>query len=392
MKSIPLSKRYAKRLCTIAIAATLGLGVAAPAHAEFLSILYTQILNQLQDELLGKLLALVGLDTSSAVVQSSAAVRAEILKGATADMMVQQGMEQYRQQVILQRLAIKTSSDLEQPVTTCATISASTGIATATLNTKLNGATMQRGVLKRMGSNTNTMAEIESSYNATNAVSCTPAEQAQGICTVTNQQMAGADQSAAMLYMGSDGSSTYSGGPSGDQAKAVKRYIDRVASVAPPEQLRSSESQKTPQGRAYTELMRRYNAMISMGTYSLSQISQSRMPQPGLGKATGMADVKASGFARGKTDMSMIEAVERLVATKFSADSVVTNAGATSPNLLLRDIAQMTSFRLWMDHQSLLQEERTEAIMAHQLALLTEQTLRPQLDAQRAAASRTISR
>jgi hypothetical protein len=137
-------------------------------------------------------------------------------------------------------------------------------------------------------------------------------------------------------------------------------------------------------------MVRRYNAVVSMATYSLSQIKELRNSQVGLGTSTKMATISVGGFEKDRADMSMLEVVQRMVASKFSPESMAAQASATSPNLILRDMAQMSSFQLWMDHQTLLQDERTEALMAAQLALLTEMTLRPQLDAQRIAAGKAV--
>lgn len=384
----PIKTRLTRSMQAVVMLGVVGLTLSMPmpAHAGWMSGVYEQILSSLQQQLMSALTSQFGLNVGTAVAEAGAAQRAEILKGAMADKAVTEGIAAYEQQEILRREQVKTYADLQQPVTTCQTIAAAPGIGSANTHTKQSTQARQQNVLRKLGTNTSTGAVLEQSHETTNASFCTRQEAQLGICVMSSNDLAGADQSAARLYQSGSGASTYKGGPSGPEAAAANRYIERVVATIPPEQLRHADYARSPQSRAYIELQRRYSAMLSMSSYSLGQIAQARTPQAGLGTATKMADVTIGGFESGKVDMSMLEAVERLVATKFSPDSIIGNAAATSPDTLLRDIAQTTSFRLWVDHQTLLQDERFEALLAHQLALLTEQTLRPQLDSQRAAA------
>lgn len=356
------------------------------AHAQ-LAPLYNQLMNTVQQQVVKQVMTQMGLGVEAAVAQSGAATQAEILKGTMANRAVLEGLESYRQQEKLRQAAQDTADSLRQPATTCQTVAVQGGIGSATHTASAGVAGSQSRVMRKLGSNTNTVQALEASHQATNASLCKPEEERNGICRV-NQNLsglAGADQNAAFLFHSRDGSLTYEGPRNGPQAQAADGYIDRIAGV-PPEQLSQSDYGKSVQGRAYIELMRRFKAMLSMSTYSLNQIKEARNPQTNLGNDTMMAN--APGFTQGKSDMSMLEAVQRFVETKFSAESMRDAAKATNENLILRDMAQTNAFQLWIDHQTLLQDTRTEALMAHQLALLTEQTLRPTLDAQRVAAER----
>jgi hypothetical protein len=391
MTSNTSKSSLAKLLRSLGAAVVMSMAFTTPAHAQ-LGLIYGQLLDMAEQYAMKAAMAQMGLGIEGAVAQAGAATRAEVLKAAAADKAVNEGLEAYRQQQNLQKLAIKTSASLEQPATTCQTIAAQGGIGTASQNAKAKVFTSQTRTMKKVAGNTNTAQVLETSYKTTNQNLCTPEEAARGICKVSTDSryanLAGADQNAAYLFQSKDGSTSYEGGKDGAQAEAAQSYIDRVIAGVPPEQLRKVDYSKSPQGRAYTELTRRYSAVLSMSAYSLTQIKEARNPQVGLGTATQMATVSVPGFEKNKADMSMLEAVQRLVATKFSPESMASAARATSPNLILRDMAQMASFQLWVDHQTLLQDTRTEALMAHQLALLTEQTLRPQLEAQRTAATR----
>ena len=367
------------------------LNLAAPGTASAqLAPLYNKLVNTIQQQVMKQLMAKMGLGIEGAVEQSGAATQAEILKSVSAQKAVQEGLEAYRQQESLRVSAQETLESLQQPATTCQTMATQGSLGNVTQTARASLATSQARVLKQLSGNTNTLAALDANNKFTNETMCTAEEAARGICRLNpaNKDLAGADQNVAFLFQGKDGSPTFDGAPDGPQAKAADSYITRVIAALPPEQLKRAEYSKSPASRAYVELMRRYSAVLSMSAYSLNQIKAAHTPQIGLGNDTMMADVNLPGFTKGKVNMSMREAVQRFVATKFSPDSMKDAAKATNENLILRDMAQMNAFQLWIDQQTLLQDSRTESLMAHQLALLTEQTLRPQLDAQRLAASR----
>jgi len=382
---------FPKSICLSLVIVCMGLTFATPSHAQ-MGPIYAKILDAAQQKLMEAVMKATGLSLEGTIEQAGAATRAEILKSAMAGKTVAESLESYRQRQALQMLAVKTSADLEQPATTCQTVASQVGIGSAKATARAKVLDTQKKTMHKLGSNTNTAATVQDRHNSTNASTCTLSEQTLGVCKVSTdpalRDLAGADHNAAMLFQSKDGSATYEGGPDGPQAQSVQRYIERVINGIPPEQLRNTNYKNSPQGRAYAELLRRYNAVLSMSAYSLADIKESHNAQAGLGNTTKMATVPVPGFAPGKSDMSMLEVVERLVATKFSPKSMESAAAATSPNLILRDMAQMASFQLWMDHQTLNQDERTEAILAQQLSMLTEKTLRPQLEAQRTAATR----
>ena len=382
-----LMRRARLPLAAIALSMTL----VTPAHAQ-LGLIYSQLLDMAQQYATKQLMTAMGQGIEGAVAEAGAATRAEILKASAADKAVAEGLESYRQTQSLNKLALKTADSLEQPATICQTIAAQSGIGTSSQNVKARVFGSQARSMAKINSNVSTSKHLEDSYKATNKNLCTKEDAARGICELSPdpkyKDLAGADRNAMFLFQAKDGSTSYAGGNDGAQATAANLYIDRVVAGLPPEQLRRTDYSKSPVSRAYTELVRRYSAVVSMSSYSLHQIQEARNPQVGLGTTTKMDTVPGTSFESGKADMSMLEAVQRLIATKFSPVSVESAAKAKSPNLILRDMAQMASFQLWVDHQTLLQDTRTEALMAHQLALLTEQTLRPQLDAQRISATR----
>ena len=231
---------------------------------------------------------------------------------------------------------------------------------------------------------------LAEAHEQTNKNFCTPEEKARGICEVNpgKKQFAGADQSASTIFHAPDGSLTFE---SEEQGTAADGYIDRIVAAIPPEQLRGNDYSQNPRARAYVELVRRFNSVASMAGFSLRQVKESHAKVAGLGTATGTASVDAPGFGGGKADMSMAEAVQRFIAAKFSPRNIADAAVAKSDNKILRDMAQTQAMQIWLEQQTMHQDSRTEAMMAMQLALLTDRVLRPELEAQRGAANRATN-
>lgn len=375
-----------KTAAAIAASALLASAAISPASAQ-LAPFYNQLMNTVQQQLMNQLMARMGLGVEGAVIQSGAATQAEVLKKAAADKAVAEGLESYRQQEKLRVKAQETAESLKQPNTTCETMAVQGGVGASVHTARARAFVDQKRVLSRVAGNTNTVAAVEAQHQASNLNTCTEAEKRLGICEVRNPNYAGADHNAAFLFQGRDGSMTYEGGRDGVQSQAADSYVQRIVATMPPEQLKGINFNNSPAGRAYVELARRHAAMMSMSSYSLGQIKQARAPQEGLGDLTSMANVTEGGFAAGRKDMSMLEAVQRFVAMKFSPKTMSDSATATNVNQILREMAQTNAFQLWIEQQTLHQDARTEALMAHQLVLLTDRTLRPALEAQRSSAT-----
>lgn len=328
------------------------------------------------------------------VGQATSIIATEVNRNTVANVQTQTNLENYRQGVQFQRDAADLAARAELPATTCTDMAAQDSLGKADFTVKSNVFTGQRAVRDSLGANTNTTYTVDASWERTKQLYCTEAESKRGICDyskIPDKDLAGADQDAAFLFNTKTGSSTYTGakGSNGKVAQevAAEDYIRRVTVGIPVEQLRQPNLDKTPQGRAYTELQRRYQAMISMSANSLNQIKESRTPQKDLGKKTQMD--KVSGFTP-ENDMSMSEATRRFVATQFNPEKIQDLSTAVRPEKILRSMATQGAFALWIDYQNLEQNSRIEGLLANQLVLAAEQTLRPQLVSQRSAAANSI--
>lgn len=343
-----------------------------------------------------KLVGGTGTSVEDSIVQSGGAIRGELLKAGMAEKSVAEGIEAYNQQQILAERAQDLKESLQQPATTCQAMATASSLPGADNKAQVNAFASQSKLMSKVSTagNMNSLAALDTNFKASGANFCTQEEAALGVCEMKTSgayaTLAGADQDAMFLFQSKDGSSSFEGNGVA-QNEATDSYIARVVAGIPAQALPQQGEdyyRKNPQARAYVELARRYGAHQSMAAYSLNQIKEMHRTQQGLGNDSMLATVTVPGFAANKADMSMAEAVERFVATKFSPESVKDLATATKSNLILRDMAQMQNFQLWMSYQQMLQSSRVEGLQAHQLALIAEQSLRPQLDAQRLAAAR----
>lgn len=336
----------------------------------------------------------IGLGAEEAVVQSGAAVRGEVLKTATAEIKTAEAVEAYEQQQQLKRDLQDVSEALRPPAQTCTTVAAASSIGSAI-------GTAQRSAFVATSVNSNktsaaatpsTVAAMDSAFNLSNSKFCSDTDRAILGCKPASgaySALAGADRDAAFLFQSPDGSLSYAGdGKAQDEAAAS--YIERVVAGIPVQALLPTDKSfysSSPQARSYVEVARRYNAMLSMSRYSLNSIRAAGQVQPGLGDAMMLSNIPVSGYAPNKSDMSISEAVDRFVAMKFSPATVQDLSTATKSTTILRDMSQASAFQLWLSFQAQQRSLRTEGLMAHQLTLLADQVLRPQLDAQRKTAA-----
>lgn len=374
---------FQKTIVALAVVGVVGVVSSNDAHALKARQIIGPVIQGVTSYISGPFMLALGQVTAAATSQ----VTSEITKSTMANKAVLEGLEAYRQENELRKEVARIQEEAQLPETTCADMAAQDGINKAAQNALASTFSSQSRVRARLAGNVNTSSVVSNMHDQTNQRFCSAEDAARGICNLARggpyQALAAADHDAAFMFQGAGNQSSLTHS-SPEQTQAVEAYIERVVAGIPPEQLNSRELDRTEAGKAYIELQRRYRAMLSMSSYSLNYIKESHRPRPGLGNDTRMANVP--GFPV-MADMSMHEAVNRFVATKFSPEKVRDMADATQPHEILRDLAQTGAFNLWVDYQSLLQGSRMEALQAHQLALLTDQVLRPQLEAQRLAAA-----
>lgn len=312
------------------------------------------------------------------------AIQSEIQKTADEQIRNAQAIAKNEQDERLRLQTIEINEKLQQPALTCASMAMSDNLSKIDARVRYAARQASRQQNQAVISNKNAGTAVLGSYENAMRKYCTEADEAMGRCRVADipePKFSGADINADMVFTnaGDPGSKSYMPG----QKTAVNDYIKRITGSVLPESLaaRDRRYESTNAGKAYTDMVRRYAAFMSMANYSLNSIAASHEPEPGLGERTMMS-------ARVGKDASMMAVIDAYVQEKFSPNSIKDQAKQVHAEVILRDMAQTNAFRLYIEYQNLNQTQRVEAMNAMQLALMTESQLKPQLAAQRAAATR----
>ena len=104
----------------------------------------------------------------------------------------------------------------------------------------------------------------------------------------------------------------------------------------------------------------------------------------------GLADsLKSAGVASNKVPsaISAADAARIYAEAQLSPAAIQDLAGATDPLPLLRNLAQTSSFGLWMTYNQMLSTERMEALTAAQTSLLAQSSLLPKANQQKQLAT-----
>lgn len=325
-------------------------------------------------------------------IESDATAMMTGYKTAMAQKTVAEGVAEWQVKEQVRRENVRLLHSLEQPETTCATM-AQAGKAVeldATVNSAVHASTAAHVLETRIGkpsapggtsirrepinTNSNSTQQVVKTYDYVVSNFCSPSEAKAGRCEGVNQSeiaYPGGDIRADLLF--GDGS-----GPTGagngsltittEQDVAVEAFISNIIDSMSPEMLRNPAWEKTEAGRKYVLMVRQYAAFMSLSGNSLHSIQKNHLIDPKLG-------------------ISRMDAADKFVKLKWSKESISDLATATEPHKILREIAQLDSYRLWIEFQNLAAGERQEAIMAGQLALMTNQSFGPGLAAQKQAAT-----
>lgn len=311
----------------------------------------------------------------------AATIQAQMQAQTAAIKSTNEAVVTYQEQRLLERDAATLQDKMQQPANTCGAMAMADNVRQASQMVDEHAAASTRQAVRNLEKLRSTDERLAQA--ATTATRyCTEDDIVRGRHGCRGRdagRMAGGDRNAAFLFGSPDGGSvTYEPG----QEEAVAAMIDRIAGNLPPENLQNPDWEKTRQGQAYLEMSRRYAAINSMVHYSLHQIRAAHVSQAGLADRTGTtAEV-------GGKDTSIMGALKAFIESKFSSASIANNAQARSAEAVLRDLAQMQAFKLYMDYQNMRQMERVESVLATNLALQSQQVMEPQMQAQiKAAAS-----
>jgi hypothetical protein len=181
------------------------------------------------------------------------------------------------------------------------------------------------------------------------------------------------DMQTGALFGSSNGSLTRVATTDNNSVKTVINYLTGLAYS--PRNLGSNQDE-SDNGKMYSRLQRQYAAYASLSSYVLSAVANNHTPQKSL-----LAFYKNAGLTltpeQEQNGVSIAELYDTYTQKLLSRPQIEANAKAKSLTLL-RNMSQMDAVALYMEVQELQQQERTEALKAAELSLMTHKVLGPQ--------------
>lgn len=215
----------------------------------------------------------------------------------------------------------------------------------------------------------NTMAAVGKAYDDHMAKYCSQQDADLGRCAQpADPALQNADVRADVLLS----TSSYTS----EQAEAARAYVQRLTNPAPTQMLPKGWEQ-TPQGKTFIAGQYIEQARGSVAANSLNARIAERTPIKGLGTAT-MMD---------KTDTSELELMESQVRGRFENPTWYRMIAGFSMENLWREANKIQALLVWMGLKEHQQNERLEALMAANMALMNKaDSEQRQMEARRAAA------
>ena len=252
---------------------------------------------------------------------------------------------------------------LAQPLTTCLAIIAGNKLPESTRMVRAAAAKGTGANLMHMQKQAEPARTVAANYEQVQQAFCSRAMKNRGTCdTVVAENIQDGDIRAGLLFGDERGNATRDP----EQEAAVRASIERLAGVRnQPANLPSPATEKTVSGKVYVETQRDYQAISQLASTCLHKSSTASRAQAGLG-----ASLKSAGLATEiPDDISQTEALQVLIKAQMSPSKIQDMAGATQPEVLLRNMAQNKAFALWMQHSRMETAECEEAVAATTLAL-----------------------
>lgn len=318
--------------------------------------------------------------------QSEANLQMSNNKSSLANKAVIEGVAEWQMKESIRRENVRLSHSLVQPETTCGSMAAASvgpavdsSVKTATFNRSSSQVITSHSlraveptglplVVRPLTLNDNGAQQVVQTYNYAMSNFCTPDEDAAHRCGGRHAaaKYPGGDMRPELLFTDSAGNDTIAA----DQDAAVDAFINNLTDSISPETLRNPAWENTVEGRKYVIMVRQYIAYMNLAKFSLQSIETNHLPIASLGDSL---LITADPRFANRHNISRMEAADLYIKTKWSPESVKDLATATDSTTILRDIAMMTSYRLWIEYQQLSASEREESLLAGQVALLTRQ-------------------
>lgn len=284
-------------------------------------------------------------------------IQDRLIKVGQGQIQANSARSHYKTQKKIESNINKATEDFEQPITNCMQYAAGQSFADGMMAMRLNAASAAAQIGSAVTSPTGNWELEEFETNRKNF-------------TGENQYK---DMQTGALFGSSNGSLTRVATTDNNSVKTVINYLTGLAYS--PRNLGSNQDE-SDNGKMYSRLQRQYAAYASLSSYVLSAIANNHTPQKSL-----LAFYKNAGLSltpeQEQNGVSIAELYDTYTQKLLSRPQIEANAKAKSLTLL-RNMSQMDAVALYMEVQELQQQERTEALKAAELSLMTHKVLGPQ--------------
>ena len=319
-----------------------------------------------------------------ATAASQRALQQQMAQSAVAQIQAQGALEAFNQQERVADNLRELREKLVQPLTTCVAVTSGVELPKAQATVAAAAAGAARYDRARALSTVSSAKSAAANYDTVMSKFCSAEDVKRGRCTTLAPTNIEAGDVRAGLLFGDDGG-TGAMTRASDQEPAVQAVIDRLTGIrSTPEALDNPLWEKTNAGKSYVETQRDYAAISQLASHSLQQIRMAHRAQAGLADS-----LKSAGVASNKVPsaISAADAARIYAEAQLSPAAIQDLAGATDPLPLLRNLAQTSSFGLWMTYNQMLSTERMEALTAAQTSLLAQSSLLPKANQQKQLAT-----
>jgi hypothetical protein len=277
-----------------------------------------------------------------------------------------------------QDMFTEPSADLMDPNTAanaCATMATATAATTAANNATITAKALSSADARKTLYTSNSSGVMQQKMAEYKTNFCSDKARERGMCDVpVAAHMQDADINAGSL-MAPSGGGTYSA----DEAIAARSLIDNIVGPIPQESLPIA-LEKTPAGQRFVLEQRAMSSVRSMANFSLNSIFAANNPE----------DTSSSAAAASK--LSVVGLMKKFVEDRFGDPKYRDSIATMNEVGLLRQLAENLAFQNWLEYYSYLQGERTEGLLATNLALNARERSERTLAALRSQASNLNAR
>ena len=279
-----------------------------------------------------------------------------IIKVGQGAIQANAAISHYKKQKKMESDINKATESFEQPITNCIQYASGQAFSEGAMATRLSAASAAAlvGSASLKADNSSNWELEEFNTNRKNFIG-------------NNQYK---DMQTSSLFGNSDGSLTRTAKVDNNSVRSVINYLTGLAYT--PRQIGSNQDDSYA-GQNYSHLQRQYAAYTSLSSYVLSAVANNHTPQKSLLSFYQNAGLTVTPEQQ-QNGVSIAELYDTYTQKMLSKPQIEANAKAKSLTLL-RNMSQMDAMALYMEVQELQQQERTEALKAAELSLMTHKVL-----------------